>query len=154
MNLITPETRIKVSSVLNRDTANYGKQHLVDGSEETCWNSDQQSPQYIALDFGRPVKPATIQLMFQGGFVGRVSRVLGAAPIATTVGPYTELAMFYPEDINALQISFGQRAMMNEHFQLPPLDAPIQRMKIVFEESSDHYGRITVYRLEVLGHAA
>lgn len=33
----------RVSSVLNRDTTSFGKQHLTDGSEETCWNSEQVS---------------------------------------------------------------------------------------------------------------
>ena len=31
----------RVSSVLNRDTKQFGKSHLFDGDEETCWNSDQ-----------------------------------------------------------------------------------------------------------------
>lgn len=31
----------RVSSVLNRDTKQYGKQYLFDGNEETCWNSGQ-----------------------------------------------------------------------------------------------------------------
>ncbi|KAI8056616.1 hypothetical protein BDF22DRAFT_667130 [Syncephalis plumigaleata] len=123
--LLTRAILIRVSSVLNRDTANYGKQHLIDGSEETCWNSDQQSPQYIALDFGRAVRPDTLQLMFQGGFVGSITRVLGAA--ITTMDGATKL----------------------EPFKLPALAAPIQRMKIIFDQSSDHYGRITVYRLEI-----
>lgn len=33
--------QIRVSSVLNRDTTNYGKQNLIDGQVETCWNSEQ-----------------------------------------------------------------------------------------------------------------
>ena len=31
----------RVSSVLNRDLRQFGKQFMFDGSEETCWNSDQ-----------------------------------------------------------------------------------------------------------------
>ena len=31
----------RVSSVLNRDVKQFGKKHLLDGDEETCWNSDQ-----------------------------------------------------------------------------------------------------------------
>ena len=30
----------RVSSVLNKDNKNYGKKNLIDGSEETCWNSE------------------------------------------------------------------------------------------------------------------
>jgi hypothetical protein len=29
--------------VLNRDTKSFGKQHMLDGSDETCWNSHQVS---------------------------------------------------------------------------------------------------------------
>ena len=31
----------RVSSVLNRDTKQFGKKFMFDGQEETCWNSDQ-----------------------------------------------------------------------------------------------------------------
>jgi len=30
-----------VSSVLNRDTKQFGKKYLLDGEDDTCWNSDQ-----------------------------------------------------------------------------------------------------------------
>jgi hypothetical protein len=30
----------RVSSVLNKDNKNYGKKNLIDGTEETCWNSE------------------------------------------------------------------------------------------------------------------
>lgn len=33
----------RVSSVLNRNTRQFGKKHLFDQDEETCWNSDQVS---------------------------------------------------------------------------------------------------------------
>ncbi|KAH8835113.1 hypothetical protein DL96DRAFT_23681 [Flagelloscypha sp. PMI_526] len=38
--LITPETQIKVSSTLDKSV---GKKHLVDGSPETCWTSQQRT---------------------------------------------------------------------------------------------------------------
>ena len=33
----------RVSSTLNRDTKQFGKKHLFDDREDTCWNSDQVS---------------------------------------------------------------------------------------------------------------
>jgi hypothetical protein len=39
--LIDEDTTCRVSSVLNRDTKQFGKKHLFDGEDETCWNSDQ-----------------------------------------------------------------------------------------------------------------
>ena len=32
---------VRVSSVLNRDVKQFGKQFMFDGDDETCWNSDQ-----------------------------------------------------------------------------------------------------------------
>ena len=32
---------IRVSSVLNRDVKQFGKQFMFDNNDETCWNSDQ-----------------------------------------------------------------------------------------------------------------
>lgn len=41
MSVIPLIAKLKVSSVLNRDVKNYGKQHLTDNDDETCWNSEQ-----------------------------------------------------------------------------------------------------------------
>ena len=69
--------QIKVSSVLNKDSKQFGKQHLLDSSVETCWNSETGSPQTITIKmandelFGRGRKNgeiAGIQLQFQGEF--------------------------------------------------------------------------------------
>ncbi|KAL1429360.1 hypothetical protein MTO96_016324 [Rhipicephalus appendiculatus] len=70
-NLIDKDTNVRVSSVLNRDVGNFGKNHLTDGRPDTCWNSDQGTPQWICLDFSAPVEPSEIHLQFQGGFAGK-----------------------------------------------------------------------------------
>ncbi|KAI8334228.1 galactose-binding domain-like protein [Chlamydoabsidia padenii] len=137
-SLINQDTRIKVSSVLNRDTTSFGKQHLIDGTEETCWNSEQGLPQHILVDFGTPAVLHTIHLTFQGGFVGKTCVALGSTPEQPN-NYNVSLATFYPQDINPMQ-SFPITC-----------DQPIQRLKLVFEESTDFYGRITVYKFDVLG---
>lgn len=40
---------LRVSSVLNRDTKQFGKKHLVDNDDDTCWNSDQVFHNYMLL---------------------------------------------------------------------------------------------------------
>ena len=55
-----------MSSTLNRDTKQFGKKFLFDGREETCWNSDQGSPQWVSLEFEQPVTMSTVCLAFQG----------------------------------------------------------------------------------------
>jgi len=44
---------------------------MFDGSPESCWNSDQGSPQYVTFDFLRNVQVTSIRVQFQGGFVGQ-----------------------------------------------------------------------------------
>ncbi|NXT14422.1 NR2CA protein, partial [Prunella fulvescens] len=67
----------RVSSVLNRDVKHFGKQHLFDGSEETCWNSDQGTCQWVTLDFPRPVKVSELHIQFQGGFSSQLCTLEG-----------------------------------------------------------------------------
>ncbi|KAG2184986.1 hypothetical protein INT43_000899 [Umbelopsis isabellina] len=136
--LISEDTRVKVSSVLNRDTTNYGKQHLTDGNEETCWNSEQGLPQHILLDFGRGVEIDSVTVTFQGGFVGK--KCTAQASLVESPNNYDqELGTFYPEDVNSTQ-----------NFSIE-CSQPVQRLKLLFEESTDFFGRITIYKLDVLG---
>ncbi|KAH7058476.1 galactose-binding domain-like protein [Linnemannia elongata] len=139
-SLLNSDCRIKVSSVLNRETTLYGKQFLTDNSEETCWNSEAGTPQFIVIDFGRKVNIETFQLMFQGGFVGKTCQVLAW----TDASEFVDMMRFYPEDINPLQ-------------SFPVAESERQttsRIKIVFESSTDFFGRITVYKLDILGQDA
>ncbi|KAG0048537.1 Nuclear receptor 2C2-associated protein [Gryganskiella cystojenkinii] len=140
-SLLNADCRIKVSSVLNKETTLYGKQFLTDGSEETCWNSEAGTPQFIVVDFGREVTIDSIMLMFQGGFVGKTCQLLSWTNGTT----FEEIMKFYPEDINPAQ-----------SFPVPET-APYRttsRVKIVFESSTDFFGRITVYQLDILGREA
>ncbi|KAI8990686.1 galactose-binding like protein [Trametes punicea] len=139
-SLLDSETKIKVSSTLDKSV---GKKNLTDGSPETCWTSQQGTPQSIQLTFASPVIPKCVELTFQGGFVGtRCSvEVLPSAQDAK----WRVLTRIYPEDVNRRQT-----------FDLVPgepdlVDCRIDSMKLVFEESSDFFGRVTVYDLQVFG---
>ena len=86
-----------MSSVLNRDVKQFGKKHLTDDDEETCWNSDQVisfklkkgqtcsakvikiiisplqgCPQWILINFEQRCKIERLDMKFQGGFVGKI----------------------------------------------------------------------------------
>ncbi|KAF9098006.1 Nuclear receptor 2C2-associated protein [Mortierella sp. GBA35] len=135
--LLNADCRIKVSSVLNRETTLYGKQFLTDDSEETCWNSEAGTPQFIVIDFGRKVNIESFQLMFQGGFVGKTCQVLAW----TDQGEFVDMMRFYPEDINPFPVAESDRQTTS-------------RVKIIFESSTDFFGRITVYKLDILGQDA
>jgi len=129
--------------VLNRDVKQFGKSFLTDNKEETCWNSDQGSPQFIVVDFPNEVYPEELLLKFQGGFVGQKC-TLEAATESKGEGSTTweNLLTFYPMDVNSLQ-----------KFSVP-CDQAVKRLKITFESSTDFFGRIIVYRLDVLGRNA
>ncbi|KZV67603.1 galactose-binding like protein [Peniophora sp. CONT] len=133
LSLISPDTRIKVSSTLDKSV---GKKFLTDGSPETCWTSQQGSPQYIQMLFPSPVLLRQIAITFQGGFVGTSCTV---DTRASDSGDWAKLTAVYPEDVNRKQV-----------FDVNSPD-PIQSLKLTFEESSDFFGRITVYDLDVLG---
>ncbi|KAG0000238.1 Nuclear receptor 2C2-associated protein [Entomortierella chlamydospora] len=143
-SLLNADCRIKVSSVLNRETTLYGKQFLTDDNEETCWNSEAGTPQFIVVDFGRKVQVEAVQFMFQGGFVGKTCQLLAW----TNDSEFVEMMKFYPEDINPLQIINNIFPVAENQRQAT------SRVKIIFESSTDFFGRITVYKLDILGHDA
>ncbi|XP_031948437.1 nuclear receptor 2C2-associated protein isoform X2 [Corvus moneduloides] len=120
--LVCARTATRVSSVLNRDVKQFGKQHLFDGSEETCWNSDQ------------PVKVSQLHIQFQGGFSSRLCTLEGCR----TGEELVKISELYPQDSHALQ-----------RFQVE--ETVLDKLRITFGSSTDFFGRIVVYHLGVLG---
>ncbi|KAI8844127.1 galactose-binding domain-like protein [Chytriomyces cf. hyalinus JEL632] len=140
-SIINTDVKIKVSSTLNKDSKSFGKQYLTDGDLETCWNSDQGTSQWIISEFPRSVCPSQVVLMFQGGFSSSQVLVYGApTPLASASPDWTQLTHLYPEDSNNVQT-----------FDLASSVTNVRSLKFVFTECSDTYGRIVVYRLDVLG---
>ncbi|KAE8632601.1 hypothetical protein XENTR_v10001595 [Xenopus tropicalis] len=101
-SVLSSVTISRVSSVLNRDVKQFGKQFLFDGREETCWNSDQGSCQWVLMEFPQNVLVSQIHLQFQGGFSCQTCALEGCYKD----GELVKIADFYPEDTNTLQISF------------------------------------------------
>ncbi|EPQ60229.1 galactose-binding like protein [Gloeophyllum trabeum ATCC 11539] len=144
-SLITDETKIKVSSTLDKSV---GKKYLTDGNPDTCWTSQQGLPQYVQLTFPGPVLPRKISLTFQGGFVGTkcaVEAITAQQAGSESSKGWQMLSRIYPEDVNRQQI-----------FDLTPVDPTlhgkhVEALRVVFEESSDFFGRVTVYDLQLEG---
>lgn len=121
--------------MLNRDVKQHGKKYMFDSSEETCWNSDQGEYQWVSLQFPQSVKISEIKFQFQGGFAAKACRLQGGP----RDGEFQEISQFYPEDDNSLQ-------------SFPILEAPVvDKVKIILENSTDFFGRIIVYSLDILG---
>jgi len=135
----------RVSSVLNNDRKMFGKKYLFDGNEETCWNSDGGSPQWIDFTFPatRNIKQLVIQ--FQGGFAAK-SCVLEALcdntednNVSDTDNVNSEKVEFHPKDTNTIQT-----------FEIDSLLAST-KFKITFLTSYDFYGRIIIYHMDIIG---
>eukprot|EP00794_Sanderia_malayensis_P010175 gene10175-11216_t len=94
--------KTKVSSVLNKDVKEYGKNFMFDGKEDTCWNSDQGSPQIITFQFECEVLLEKLKIQFQGGFAGKDCRL---EYVLEKDGEKCHHDI-YPEDVNQLQVSF------------------------------------------------
>ncbi|XP_029987659.1 nuclear receptor 2C2-associated protein [Sphaeramia orbicularis] len=137
-SLICGETQSRVSSVLNRDVKQFGKKYMFDSSEETCWNSDQGECQWVSLEFPQSVRVSELKVQFQGGFSAKTCRIEGCPK----GGDFAEICLFYPEDNNSLQSFLIQEA------------SAVDKVKIMFENSADFFGRIIVYSLDVLGEKA
>jgi hypothetical protein len=88
------------------------------------------------------VIPKSVSITFQGGFVGTRCSIQIASP---TSGEWVVVTRIFPEDNNRPQ-SF---TMTPE--SLNPLDSGVEKLKLVFEESSDFFGRITIYDLRIEG---
>eukprot|EP01137_Pigoraptor_chileana_P007912 Opistho-2@54095 len=137
-SLVDKNVRCRVSSVLNRDAKQYGKQFLFDGSEETCWTSGQGESQFVVIEFGRDVSVREIRVMFQGGFACAELDILGALKDEA----FEELGRFYPEDVNREQV-----------FLFPNPTRAIDKLNVQFVKGTDFYGRITMYKLDIVGDA-
>jgi hypothetical protein len=99
----------------------------------------QGSPQWIEILFADVRTITGFAFQFQGGFVGqKCSFTFFKKPPTGDDRPELEFKNFYPEDTN--------------HLQTCTLDAPIEAkfVRLVFNESTDFYGRVILYRLSVL----
>merc|ERR1711894_39055 len=135
-SLIEESTQKQVSSIMNRAVKTWGPRKMFDNDDETCWNSGEGSPQWIRLKFEKPVTIDELRIQFQGGFVGKECHI---ETVSVAEETSTKVTDFYPEDKNSLQI-----------FSIEEKPTATQ-LKIVFKDSTDFYGRITIYKLDVLG---
>ncbi|KAJ3015706.1 UNVERIFIED_CONTAM: Nuclear receptor 2C2-associated protein [Siphonaria sp. JEL0065] len=135
--------KTKASSTLNKDTKSFGKQYLTDGSLETCWNSDQGANQWIIIEFTKQITATQLSLMFQGGFTSTEVQVLAAVdstPSASSAD-WVPLMAIYPEDSNKEQLF----ALSSEG------PVAVRSVKLLFTLPSDTFGRIVIYKLDILG---
>ena len=132
------------SSILNGDEESFGAANMLDGADDTCWNSDGGEHQVLTLTLQAPCAALrALELVFQGGFVGQDMRVAGL-PGAEGAGEgaeasAAELGRFQPQDCNERQ-----------RFALAPSAFPVHRVRVSFTGSTDFYGRVVIYCAQLL----
>jgi hypothetical protein len=120
------DAKIKTSSVLNKDSKNYGKKFLIDNNPETCWNSAQGNGQFVQIEFEEPKTVTKLKIQFQGGFCGKNVQIVANEEFLQNI---------YPTDSSDLQVF--------------DLSCTFQKLKILFVDGTDFYGRIIIYHLEL-----
>ena len=132
----------RASSVLNKNSKMYGPMNALDvDNSTTCWSSSgspsgKQRSHYI-LDFGRPVLPMEIRLQCQAGFIG-------------------EKMLVFWQDMDSWSI-LADKEVDDDHdlqtFSLVGIHQYVRTnaLKLVFDECTDFYGRVTLYQLQVWG---
>lgn len=103
----------------------------------------QGLPQFIQLGFDSHVVPKRFSITFQGGFVG--TRCALYVPRRDDTKEWHLISTVYPEDVNRRQV-----------FDIIPAEFEawrdgISSLKLVFESSSDFFGRIIIYDLSLDG---
>ncbi|XP_011503583.1 PREDICTED: nuclear receptor 2C2-associated protein, partial [Ceratosolen solmsi marchali] len=121
----------RVSSVLNKNGKIYGKQFMFDKNDETCWNSDCGSPQWIVLNYYKEINLTSLEIQFQGGFAGLKCQIQAGSNLKN-LNYFQDI---FPENSNSIQL-----------FKLiSVIKAKI--FKLVFQNSTDFFGRIIIYKL-------
>lgn len=105
----------------------------------------QGLPQNINIVFNEPLESldlstCQLKIKFQGGFVGSVMTV----SLADSNSKHVYEKSFYPDDINDLQ-AFTLDAESNRKTV-----ENVKKISIVFEQSSDFFGRIIIYHVELV----
>ena len=135
MSSLLKNSTIKVSSVLNKDSKTWGKQHLIDSNPETCWNSAPGKTQYIIITTPNQINGNSIQLnlSFQGGFAAL------KCLLYIKQQDWVLFGTFLYQDVNTDQI-----------FKVDGDSFTASEFKICFQEATDLFGRITLYNMDLI----
>jgi len=155
----------RASSTWNRDTRRFGPQNALDGTSDSSWNSgpsasaseDDESSlfaQYYEIHFHRSVRVHEIRVQFQGGFVGLDCTVYKRRrredDTDDDIGDdekWEEMEELYMDPMDTTDVqSFHPSDDMNS-----PSNPMVTAIRIEFGKSTDFYGRIVLYNIEVWG---
>lgn len=130
--------KIKVSSILDNNSKQFGGNFLYDSSEDTCWSSGQGSSQSIIFDFvNKPIFISFIEFTIQTGFAPKEIEVF----YYLANKQLTFLTNYKVEDKNDCQV-----ININKEFI-----EGIQGIKLFMNKFNDFFGRVTFYTVKIYG---
>ena len=143
----------RASSVLQNNTKVYGPAKALDCDDVlTSWNSEGspngKKESFLIIDFSgggkhpnRTVKASELGVQFQAGFA--------AEEVTVYTKPKTEVSGGASRWLKAEEIEADD----DHELQSFPLSVedPTTALKIVFNETSDFYGRVIIYQIKVWG---
>lgn len=134
----------KASSVLQKNVKLYGPMNALDlESSTSCWNSDgRRSGKHFShyiLDFGRVVQPVELRIQFQAGFIAEKLEILSHQQDSTWL-PMIELEVNDDHDLQVFSLESSVSSFGGTN-----------ALKLVFDDCTDFYGRVTVYQLQIWG---
>lgn len=139
----------RASSAWKHDTRKFGPLNALSNNTEDAWKSAQSEESdplaYFEIDFHRPVHVNELRIQFQGGFAGMdciVYQSCGESVDQTTDWEECEDLFIDPIDSNEVQ-TFESEA--------DDASGKCSALRIEFGRSTDFYGRIVIYSLEVWG---
>jgi len=141
--LTSSGTKCKVSSSVGKQ---YSKDHMFDGNSDTCWQSKEGKPQSIAITFEGMKVVRKVLIQFQGGFAATECQVMidGSEESGTK---WQALQTLHPHDNNHPQ----EFQIAEECLASTTGGGATQNVRIVFPDSTDQFGRVVVYKLNIYG---
>jgi hypothetical protein len=97
----------------------------------------QGTPQWVMVQFAKPVPVTKFEIQFQGGFAAK-SICLQRTSTDSGVTKLETIKTYYPEDVNSIQ-----------SFPIPDTPLLTDNLKFLFPEGTDMFGRMIVYKLNL-----
>ncbi|KAL9184279.1 hypothetical protein ACHAXT_002365 [Thalassiosira profunda] len=151
-------TSARASSSWKHDTRKFGPQHALDGQTDSAWKSapsEGNDPAFYEVHFHRPVLVKEMRVQFQGGFVGmdcivhrRTSGDSAAGEQSNGESEWKEFDELYLDPVDSNKVQTFAVETESDGNETPQ---PCTALRIEFGRSTDFYGRIVIYSLEVWG---
>ena len=140
--------------MLQRNTKLYGPMNVLDVQKSSsCWNSQgvtaadsaSSDETWFLIDFQRPVRPTQLRVQFQAGFCAESCAVYAKSSSANDDDDDNDWECI-DEDLEWQDVHEEQMRELS-----PNEIASTTALKLVLDEFTDFYGRVTIYSIQVWG---